>query len=283
MIQPRLETQDLHQRVDQAVEAVRARRGSIPRIAITLGSGLSETAAAVEDATVIATPEIPHWPHSTVPGHAGRLVIGQWRGVSVAVVAGRSHRYEGHSLDRATFAVRVVHALGARTTIFTNAAGGVGAGLGAGDLMLATDHINFIGKRGLFEPAELAERRGGRRVASDYDAGLGDALLRAGERAGVPLRRGVLLGLHGPSYETAAEIRFARAIGADAVCMSTVHEVTLAAHLGCRAASLSVIANLATGLSTRPLAHSEVTAAARAAGARLQSVLESFLDSQRDL
>jgi purine-nucleoside phosphorylase len=279
MSEPRTPTQDLPARVADAAAAIRARTATVPRVAITLGSGLSGAADALHGATEIPSAELPHWPRSTVPGHAGRVVLGEWSGVPVAVVAGRTHRYEGYALERATFAVRVLHALGAGTMIFTNAAGGIGAELRPGDLMLAADHLNFVGKRGLFTPAELADRRLGRRVAACYDPGLADALARAAGRAGVAVSRGVLLGMHGPSYETAAEIRWARSIGADAVCMSTVHEVTVAAHLGCRAASLSTITNLATGLGTGSLSHDDVTRAAGAASARLRSILDAFFSA----
>ena len=186
-----------------------------------------------------------------------------WRGVPVAVMAGRSHRYEGYTLDRSTFGVRVLLALGARTLIFTNAAGGVGPNLRPGDLMLATDHLNFVGKRGLFTRDELIPRRAGRRVSTAHDPTLVPSCSTPrGERmyASFP---GSLIAMHGPSYETAAEIRWAQRLGAGAVCMSTVHEVTVAAELGARAASLSTITNPATGLTERPLAHDEVTTAAR--------------------
>jgi purine-nucleoside phosphorylase len=150
----------------------------------------------------------------------------------------------------------------------------------AADLMLATDHINWIGKRGLFTPEVLKERRAGRRVASPYDAVLGDALRAAASRAGIKLHRGTLMGGLGPTYETAAEVRMAGALGADVACMSTVHEVTLAAELGCAAASLSCITNRATGLSDVPLTHAEVTVVADHAAIKLRAILEEFLRAQ---
>ena len=261
---------------------MRARSPRVPRVAITLGSGLGALAQALDDAVTIPTAELPHWPRSTVTGHAGQLHLGAWRGVPVAVMAGRSHRYEGYTLDRSTFGVRVLLALGARTLIFTNAAGGVGPNLRPGDLMLATDHLNFVGKRGLFTRDELIPRRAGRRVSTAHDPTLGAELLDAARRAHVRLVPGILIAMHGPSYETAAEIRWAQRLGAGAVCMSTVHEVTVAAELGARAASLSTITNPANGLTERPLAHDEVTTAARAASGRLIALLEAFLDRWRD-
>jgi purine-nucleoside phosphorylase len=268
-------------RLSAAVEKVRARKPLSPRVAITLGSGLGSLADAVEQSVSIPTEELPEWPRSTVPGHAGRLVFGRWRGVAVGMLVGRTHRYEGYPLALATLGVRVLEALGARTFLFTNAAGGLAPGFRPGDLMLASDHINFVGKHGLLIGDELAARRAGRRVASSHDPALRQALTDAALRAGVPLRHGVLLAMHGPSYETAAEIRMGQRLGASAVCMSTVHEVTLAAELGARAASLSTITNLATGLAARPLAHDEVTLAAREASGRLIAILEAFLDVER--
>ena len=271
---------DIARRVAEAVAAIRGRTAVVPKVGLTLGSGLGGVVEAVRDAVPFSTRELPHWPPSTVPGHAGRLAIGTWRGVPVAALAGRSHRYEGYPLDRVTFPVRVLAALGARTLLFTNAVGAVSPDLGPGDLMLATGHLNFIGKRGLFSRDELRERRAGRRVAEPYSPRLRAELLAAASAAGVELHEGVLMGGHGPTYETAAEVRMARTLGADAACMSTVHEVTLAAELGCEAASLSCVTNRATGLSATPLTHAEVTEVADRVAVKLHAVLERFLDAE---
>src|SRR5262249_29413591 len=158
------------------------------------------------------------------------------------------------------------------------AVGAIDPDLQPGDLMLASDHVNAIGRRGLFTPEERAARRAGRAVASVYDDGLALELVRAASAAGVPLRRGVLYGSLGPAYETAAEIRLAAAFGASAACMSTVHEATVAAHLGARVASLSCVANAATGVASGPLSHTEVIAAAARAAGRLRRVIENHLD-----
>jgi len=272
-----LPTRDLEARVGEAVTAIRARDERRPRVALTLGSGLGGVVDALDGATTFATSELPHWPRSTVSGHAGRLAIGRLAGVDVVALAGRSHRYEGYTLDRVTFGVRVMRALGAGTMIFTNAVGALNPEFAPGDLMLASDHLNFIGRRGLFTPAELVERRAGRRVADYYDRDLQHELLAAAARAGVRLRQGTLMGGHGPSYETASEVRMGTALGADVACMSTVHEVTLAAELGARAASLSCITNQATGLSRVPLTHHEVTEVADRVAGRLRAVLEAYL------
>lgn len=277
MTEPLLPSADLEARVADAVRAIRARTALAPRVGLTLGSGLGGVVDVLDGAVVFPTAELPHWPRSTVTGHAGRLALGHWQGVPVAALSGRSHRYEGYSLDRVTFAVRVMHALGARTLLFTNAVGAMNPEYRPGDLMLAVDHINFIGKRGLFTPAELTERRAGRKVGSPYSPRLREALLAAAERAGVRLLRGTLMGGLGPGYETAAEVRMARDLGADVACMSTVHEVTLAAQLGAETASLSCITNRATGLSAGPLDHSEVTEVADRVASSLRHILEEFL------
>jgi purine-nucleoside phosphorylase len=278
--EPLLPSADLDPRVADVVRAIRARTSLVPKVGLTLGSGLGGVVDAIEDATVFATRDLPHWPPSTVIGHAGRLALGHWRGVPVVALAGRSHRYEGYTLDRVTLAVRVMQALGARTLIFTNAVGTINSSFAPGDLMLARDHINWIGRRGLFTPAELIERRAGRRTATYYTPRLCDALLAAAARAGVPLHQGVLMGGQGPTYETAAEIRMAAALGADVACMSTVHEVTVAAELGCDTTSLSCITNLATGLSEQPLSHHEVTEVADRGAVGLRAILEEYLKAE---
>src|SRR5262249_12904792 len=169
---------------------------------------------------------------------------------------------------------------GARVQIFTNAVGGIHPDLAPAEVMLATGHLNFIGKRGLLTPEELRERGGSRRVADPYSPRVRAALLAAALQAGAKLRQGVLMGGLGPGYETAAEVRMARILGADVACMSTVHEVTLAAQLGCEAASLSCVTNRATGLSQTPLSHTEVTEVADRVAVKLRAVLERFLDAE---
>ncbi len=277
---PALPTDDLERRVAETVADIRRRTSVVPRVGLTLGSGLGGVVDAIPGAQVFATRELPNWPPSTVPGHAGRLALGAWCGVPVAALSGRSHRYEGYTLDRVTFAVRVMHALGARTMIFTNAVGAIHPELRPGDIMLATGHLNFIGKRGLFTREELRERRAGHRVADPYSPRLREALLLAAAEAHVKVHQGVLMGGHGPTYETAAEVRMAGTLGADVACMSTVHEVTLAAQLDCEAASLSCVTNRATGLSTTPLSHAEVTEVADRVAGRLRSLLERFLAAE---
>jgi purine-nucleoside phosphorylase len=277
---PSLPTADLEARVAEAARVVRSRTDVVPRVGITLGSGLGGVVDALDDGVIVPTTELPHWPRSTVAGHAGRLAIGHWQGAPIAALAGRTHRYEGHTIDRVTFGVRVLRALGARTLLFTNAVGAFHPDFRPGDIMLAVDHLNFIGKRGLFSPDELADRRAGRRMASYYSPRLADALTAAAARAGVALRRGVLLGGLGPTYETAAEVRMAGAIGADVAGMSTAHEVMLAAELGCEAAVLSCITNRATGLSDEPLTHDDVHRTADRASGKVRAILAEFLKAE---
>jgi purine-nucleoside phosphorylase len=277
---PEIPARDLDRHVEECVAFIRARTPLVPRVGLTLGSGLGGVVDALDGATVLPTPDLPHWPRSTVHGHAGRLALGRWRGVPVVALSGRSHRYEGYPLDRVTYGLRVMRALGCRTLLFTNAVGAMNPDYAPGDLMLATDHINFIGKRGLFTPAELAARRAGRRVAGHYSPALRARLLAAAARAGVRLHQGTLMGWHGPSYETAAEVRAAGALGADVACMSTVHEVTVAAELGCEAASISCVTNRATGLSPGPLRHDEVTRVADRVAGDLRRILEEYLEAE---
>lgn len=279
---PQLASADLERRVAGALAAVRDRSSLVPRVSLTLGSGLGGVVDLIEAATRIPTTEIPHWPRSTVQGHSGTLALGTLAGVPVVALAGRSHRYEGYTLDRVTFGVRVMRALGASTMIFTNAVGAMNPEYRPGDLMIATDHLNFIGRRALLTPAELAGRGAGRRVGSCYTPSLRDSLRAAALTAGVPLHQGVLMGGHGPTYETAAEVRMAIALGADVACMSTVHEVTVAAELGCEAASLSCVTNRATGLSDVPLTHADVTEVADRAAVKLRAVISEYLRARKD-
>ena len=279
-MKPQLPTADLAERVAAAARVVRERTDLVPRVGLTLGSGLGGAIDAIEGAVTLATADLPHWPRSTVHGHAGRLALGHWAGAPVVALAGRSHRYEGYPLDRITFGLRVMHALGARVLLFTNAVGAMNPNFQPGELMVATDHINFIGRRGLLTPDELRERRAGRLVAAHHSPRLRAQLLDAGLRAGVRLHQGVLMGGTGPTYETSAEVQFAAAIGADVACMSTVHEVTVAAELGCEAASISCVTNRATGLSKTPLTHEEVTEVADRAAVALRAVIGEFLKGE---
>ncbi len=221
-----------------------------PQVGIITGSGLSGLAREVEEPLIIPYEEIPEFPPATVEGHPGRFVLGYLAGKGVVVMQGRSHFYEGYSLEQITLPVRVMRALGADTLIVTNAAGGLNEDFKAGDLMLITDHINLVGMAGhspLFGPND--ERLGPRFVdmSNAYDRELRKIALEVGHELGFELRQGVYVMLGGPTFETPAEIRFLRLMGADAVGMSTVPEAVVARHGGMRVLGISHISNMAVG------------------------------------
>jgi purine-nucleoside phosphorylase len=231
----------------RAAEVIRARTAYSPTIGMVLGSGLGELADTLEDPVVIPYEDIPGWPRSTAPGHSGKLYIGRIEGKIVAAQKGRAHFYEGYSLQQVTFPIRVLHFLGVNTLILTNAAGGIRHGFHVGDLMLLNDHINFVGMSGanpLMGPndSSLGERFLG--MTHTYDRELTLLARRLGQEMGIPIHEGVYACLSGPAYETPAEIRMLRTIGADAVGMSTVHEVLVARHMGMRVLACSSITNI---------------------------------------
>ncbi|MCC6646552.1 MAG: purine-nucleoside phosphorylase [Polyangiaceae bacterium] len=234
-----------------------------PRVGVVLGSGLGAFGDTLAGLTKISYSDIPHMPRSAVVGHAGNLCLGEIDGVAVACLQGRVHAYEGHDADTVTFGVRLLARLGVGAVLLTNAAGGIDASFAAGDLMLLCDHLNLTGHNPLIGPNDdaLGPRFPDRSAA--YDPALRAAAHRAARRAGVTLREGVYAGLMGPTYETPAEVRMLRALGADAVGMSTVPEVIALRHLGVRAGAISCVTNLAAGISPAPLDHKEVEETAR--------------------
>jgi purine-nucleoside phosphorylase len=251
------------EQVEQAAAAVRARCGTLPDTAIVLGSGLGDFADTLLDAVATPYGDLPHWPASKVVGHAGRLVIGNVGGRRVAALSGRAHFYEGHDLSTVVFATRVMGRLGVRQVILTNAAGGINTGFAQGALMIIDDHINLLGSNPLVGAND--ERFGVRfpdmsEVYSRRLRALADAAAKARQ---VPVAHGVYVAVHGPSYETPAEIRFLRTIGADAVGMSTVPEAIAARHMGMEVLGISCITNMAAGVLPQPLVHDEVMATAR--------------------
>ncbi len=268
-------------RLAEVVTQVRSRALAPPRVAAILGSGLGGFAARLEGAVSIPYGELPGFPVSRVAGHAGRLVLGDLPGpagpVRVALMQGRVHGYEGWSAAEVAFGARVLCALGARALLVTNAAGGVNPDFGAGTLVRITDHLNLTGQNAL--TGENDDALGPRfpDMGAAYDPALGEALDAAAAAAGVTLRQGVYAGVAGPSYETPAEIRMLRTLGADLVGMSTVHEVTAARHHGVPVAGLSVVTNLAAGLAPAVLTHEDVQAVAARAAAALEAVLAAFL------
>jgi purine-nucleoside phosphorylase len=231
--------------------------GCRPRIAIILGSGLGQLAHRIERATNIPYGDIPGFPTSTVAGHAGRLVAGSIESCEVIALSGRFHLYEGHSAATAGLPVRVAHALGARVLFVSNAAGGVRETIRPGDLMIIEDHMNLMWRNPLIGPVVDGDERFPD-MSAPYDRALRSILREVALDAGIPVTEGVYAGLLGPSYETPAEVRMLRSMGADALGMSTVPEVLTARAMGMRVAGVSCITNQAAGMTNQPLSHHEV-------------------------
>jgi purine-nucleoside phosphorylase len=261
----------------RAADAVRDRLGvRAPACAVVLGSGLGALADQLDDARRVPFAEVPGFPAATVVGHAGALVAGTLAGREVLLLAGRFHLYEGHPPALAAFPARVVHALGARTLVVTNAAGGVRRTFAPGDLMVIADHLNLMFRSPLVGAVEEGDARFPD-MSDPYDAALRRVLREAGRAVGVPVQEGVYAGLLGPSYETPAEVRMLERLGADAVGMSTVPEVVAAKAMGMRVAGVSCITNVASGIGAAPLDHAEVLDVGREASARLRALVAEFV------
>ena len=267
---------------EAAAVTIRERTRLQPRIGLILGSGLNPLAEAVEDGIAIPYKDIPHFPVTTVEGHVGRMIIGRLEGQPVAMMQGRPHYYEGYSMAEITFPVRVMQILGVEMLIITNAAGGLNPEFRPGDVMLITDHINLIGMGGLnplrgpnlddFVPRfpDMSEA---------YDAHLRALAKQAATQAGIPLQEGVYVCLAGPSFETPADLRFLRLIGADAVGMSTVPEVIVARHGGTKVLGLSGISNVppVEGIPQTETTHEEVLEAGRMLVPRMEVIIRGVL------
>jgi purine-nucleoside phosphorylase len=268
--------------IQRAVDVIHARTPLQPDVGIVLGSGLGGLAAEVQDAVSIPYADIPGFPLSTVHGHSGELVLGTMEGKRVVMQRGRAHFYEGYTPQQVTFAIRLMHALGAGTVILTNAAGGVNAAFEVGDVMLIEDHINFVGMSGnnpLMGPNDDSVGPRFLGMSQTYDRTLREAAMQIATREGIPLHKGVYCCISGPTFETPAEIRMMRVIGADAVGMSTVHEVLTARHAGMRVAAFSGITNrcidqVDTELDTN---HEEVLEAGKVIVPRLQRLIRGVL------
>jgi purine-nucleoside phosphorylase len=276
--------EELDRRIVEVADAVGGRLArppalARPRIAAILGSGLGGAVALLdpEPRERIAYAELPHVPGSGVEGHAGELVAGTMSGTPMVVLSGRAHSYEGYSQREATILLRAVLSLGVETLVVTNAAGGLDPAFDPGDLMLITDHINLSGDNPLLGPN--LDRFGARfpPMTDAYDPELRRVALLSAERVGVPLRQGVYIMLAGPSYETRAEMRMLRTLGADAVGMSTAHEVIVARHAGVRVLGFSLITNKATDDVETGATHEEVIEVGRIGGERLARVLGDLL------
>jgi purine-nucleoside phosphorylase len=270
------------EQVEAAATAVRSQTKYQPTIGLVLGSGLSSLADAIEEADIIPYEQIPHWPVSTVPGHSGRLVIGKLEGQTVLVQQGRAHFYEGHPMSHIVLPVRVMHRLGVRTLIVTNAAGGINASFTPGDLMLIKDHLNMLGIAGNNPLRGPNDDSFGPRFPDMIDAytpALRDLARETAVANGFTLQEGVYAYVAGPSFETPAELRFLRTIGADAVGMSTVPSVVVARHAGMRILGISSITNMAVPDPTpgTELTHEEVLEIGAQIIPRLSTLLRGIL------
>jgi purine-nucleoside phosphorylase len=267
----------VYHKIGETVDLIRSRCGLQPVLGLILGSGLGSFAESFQEQTAIPYSSLPHFPSSTVVGHLGNLVIGKVRGVPVAALQGRVHLYEGYSIEDVAFPARVLGRLGIRQIIITNAAGGINTGFKPGDLMLITDHINLTGANPLTGPNldQLGPRFPD--MSEAYDSAMRPITLEAARQCGIILREGVYIGLQGPSYETPAEIRMCRLLGADAVGMSTVPEVIVANHMGIRVLGISCITNMAAGILPQRLTHKEVMDTAERVRETFHSLLQEII------
>lgn len=263
----------LFEQATLAADYIRKQSSLAPRIGVILGSGLGAVAESIENPTAISYTEIPHFPRSTVVGHSGRLLLGRLAGVPVAVMQGRVHFYEGHPAYVTTFPVRVLRQLEVRTLVVTNASGGIRPGMQQGELVLIADHINLTGANPLIGHHEP---RWGERffdMTEPYSGRLREVALSVAQDQGLAISEGVYLAVSGPSFETPAEIRAFRTLGADMVGMSTVHEVIVARHMNMEVLGISCVTNLASGIQKEPLSHLEVLETGR----RVQHQLAALL------
>ena len=268
---------ELEQKTAESVKYIRDNCPLKPKIAVILGSGLGDIAKDIENAYILEYRDIPHFAQSTAPGHAGRLVIGKLGETEVLCMQGRMHYYEGNGMDAVVYPIRVMAKLGIETLILSNAAGGINLSFMPGDIMMITDHINFIGVNPLVGPNE--ESFGVR--FSDMSYAYNHLLRRLAEETaselGIELKKGVYLACSGPSYETPAEIRAFRVWGADAVGMSTVPEVIVANHCGIKVAAFSCISNMAAGILDQPLTEEEVLGAGEMVSGKMSSLVKNLV------
>jgi purine-nucleoside phosphorylase len=262
----------------RAAEFVRGRTSVRPLLGVVLGSGLGAFSDSLANAEKLAARDVPLFPVPTVAGHAGALGFGFSNGVPVACLSGRVHLYEGCDVRDVVFGACLLASLGCRAVLLTNAAGGIRAGLGPGSLLLIRDHLNLTGRNPLVGSADPFVD-----MTAAYDAALADAALEAARAANVPLAEGVYAGLLGPSYETPAEVRMLRTLGADAVGMSTVLEVVALRALGVRVGAMSCITNFAAGLSSAVLDHADVQRTAAETRVAFQTVLTGWIERARPL
>jgi len=272
-----------------AAEFIRLRFPFAPKLALILGSGLGDFASHVENPVSIPYSEIPHFPESTVAGHTGKLVLGTIGGVKVAVMQGRVHVYEGYTMGQVTFPMRVLGLLGVERLIVTNAAGGINTRYGQGAIVAISDHINLTGSNAALGPNEprfgLLPGSGQRffDMTTAYSPALRKLAAIEATKQGWSLDEGVYLGVLGPSYETPAEIRAFRTLGADLVGMSTVHEVIVARHMGIEVLGLSVVTNMAAGVLDQPINHEEVMEIGRRIAQQFTGLLTALIPQLHSL
>ncbi|HEX2917311.1 MAG TPA: purine-nucleoside phosphorylase [Edaphobacter sp.] len=270
-------TDDLHARAVEAAGYIRSVARLQPHLGLILGSGLGDFADHVQNAAVIPYSDIPNFPISTVPGHSGRLVLGEVGGVSVIVMQGRVHAYEGYSMAEVTFPTRVLGMLGVQRLIVTNAAGGINSHYSQGAIVAISDHINFTGRNAVAGPNEA---RFGPRffdMTHAYSPRLRTLARDEAQKQGWTLDEGVYIAVLGPSYETPAEIRAFRTLGADLVGMSTVHEVIAARHMGIEVLGLSVVTNMAAGVVGQAINHEEVMETGRRIAGQFTNLLTALI------
>ena len=267
----------LQEKILAAAEILRGRVPFTPQVGLVLGSGLGDFADTLEDAIRVPYAEIPNFPQPTVEGHSGAFVFGRKAGKFVVALQGRLHYYEGFTQQELTLPIRVLAALGVRSLVLTNAAGGVNLNFRPGDLMLIADHINFSGSNPLIGPNLDAFGPRFPDVSDLYPKALRSAIREKAEAAGIALQQGVYLMYSGPNYETPAEIRMFRLMGADAVGMSTAPEALVAGHCGMQVVGISCITNMAAGVLPVKLSHAEVVQTAALVHDRFQKLLELVL------
>jgi purine-nucleoside phosphorylase len=263
----------LYEQVEHAARTIRARFDEDVRVGVVLGSGLGAFADELEDAIGLPYEEIPGFARPTVEGHAGRLVLGRVGSVSVAALQGRFHFYEGYSRDEVTFPMRVFGLMGIKAVVLTNAAGGINIGFDQGSLMIISDHLNLMSTNPLLGPNDA--RFGARfpDMSEVYSREFQEIAVEEANALGLELRRGVYAAMSGPSYETPAEVRMLRILGADAVGMSTVPEAIVARQMGIRVLGLSCITNMAAGVVDQPINHEEVMET----GAQVRDIFRNLL------
>ena len=248
----------MYDQIEKAAVFIKSKIQKSPEIGLILGSGLGVLAEQINEPIILPYADIPEFPVSTVEGHKGQLVVGELCGKLVVAMQGRFHYYEGYSMDKVTFPVRVMKLLGVETLVVTNAAGSVNESFVPGDLMLITDHINFMGTNPLIGAND--ERFGSRfpDMSEAYNKELRMVAKQIAKKQGLDVKEGVYVGNTGPTYETPAEVRMARILGGDAVGMSTVPEVIVARHCGMKVLGISCLTNMAAGILNQPLSHNEV-------------------------